>query len=71
MTTVTLSPPTLFDAVDGEPTLDELLVDAWEGLAAHRAVECPVCGAAEMVPEYDAHPLPIRGRCEHCGSTLS
>lgn len=67
---MTLSLPTLFDAVDGEPTLDEVLVDAWEGLTAHRVVECPVCGAAEMAPEYGAHPRPIAGRCKHCSSTL-
>jgi hypothetical protein len=65
-----LSRPTLFDAVDGEPTLDEVLVGAWEGLTVHRVVECPVCGAAEMKPEYGAHALPIGGGCTRCGSTL-
>jgi hypothetical protein len=70
VTTLMLSRPTLFDAVGGEPTLDETLVDAWEGLTAHRAVDCPVCGAAEMAPEYGAHALPIGGRCRRCGSTL-
>ena len=71
MTTVALSRPTLFDAVDGEPTIDELLVGAWEGLTAHRAVECPVCGAGEMTPEYGAHPLPIGGLCGRCGTRLT
>jgi DNA-directed RNA polymerase subunit RPC12/RpoP len=61
---------TLFDGAGGEPVLDEVLVRAWEGLAAHRAVACPVCGA-QMRPEYAAHALPIGGRCAHCGSTLS
>jgi hypothetical protein len=70
VTTVTLSRPTLFDTVGGEPTLDELLVGAWEGLTARRVVECPVCGASEMAPEYGVHALPIGGRCERCGSTL-
>jgi hypothetical protein len=59
----------LFDTVGGEPTLDELLVGAWEGLIAHRVVECPACGA-EMQPEYGAHALPIGGRCSTCGSVL-
>jgi hypothetical protein len=34
----------LFDDVGGEPTLDEVLSGAWEGLAAHQHVACPVCG---------------------------
>ncbi len=50
--------------------LDELLVGLWEGLAAHRVVGCPMCGA-EMEPEYAAHARPIGGRCKGCGSTLT
>jgi hypothetical protein len=63
------SPETLFDATGGEPMLDELLVGVWEGLTAHRVVECPVC-AAEMEPVYGVHSLPIGWRCVRCGSTL-
>lgn len=70
MTTLTLSRPTLFEAVDGEPTLDELLVGAWEGLTARRTVQCPICGGEEMAPEYGVDALPIGGRCKRCGSTL-
>jgi len=70
MTTLTYTGPSLFDAVGGEPTLDELLAGVWEGLTAHRAVPCPVCGA-EMGPEYSVHALPIAGRCRACGSTFS
>ena len=36
--------PSLFDDLGGEPTLDEVLSGAWEGLAAHQHVACPVCG---------------------------
>jgi hypothetical protein len=61
---------TLFDEVGGEPMLDEVLVRVWEGLIAHRLVECPVCGA-EMQPKYGAHALPIGGRCGDCGTTVS
>jgi hypothetical protein len=61
--------PTLFDRLGGEPTLEDRLVGAWEGLAAHQAVECPVCGG-EMGPEYAAHARPIGGRCVACDSTL-
>jgi hypothetical protein len=64
------APPSLFDAVGGEPTLDELLASVWEGLTAHAVVKCPACGA-EMEPEYGAHALPIGGRCKGCGSTLT
>jgi hypothetical protein len=60
----------LFDHLGGEPTLDELLVGVWEGLAAHRIASCPACGA-DMRPEYGAHALPIAGRCRGCGTTFS
>jgi hypothetical protein len=57
------------DRVGGEPTLDDLVVGAWEGLAAHHVVECPVC-RGEMDPVYGAHARPIGGRCTGCGATL-
>jgi hypothetical protein len=69
VTTLTVA-PSLFDAVGGEPTLDEMIVGAWEGLTAHRVVACPVC-LEEMKPEYGARALPIGGRCTSCGSVLS
>jgi hypothetical protein len=60
---------TLDGTTGGGPMLDDLVAGVWEGLAAHRVVQCPVC-AAEMTPEYGAHALPIGGRCGSCGSTL-
>jgi hypothetical protein len=69
VTTLTAA-PSLFDAVGGEPTLDEVIVGVWEGLTAHCVVECPVC-RDEMAPEYGAHARPIGGRCAGCGSVLS
>ncbi len=62
--------PTLFDDLGGEPTLDDVIAGAWEGLAAHTVVPCPVCGG-ELVPEYGAHTRPVAGRCHSCGSVLS
>ena len=62
--------PTLFEAVGGEPTLDDVLVDAWEGLTAQEPVACPVCDG-ELVPQYGAHARPVAGRCKACGSVLS
>ena len=53
----------------GEPTLDALVAEVWEGLAAHRSVGCPLCGE-EMAPVYAAHARPIGGRCNSCGTTL-
>jgi hypothetical protein len=61
--------PSLFDGLGGEPTLDDVLAGAWEGLTAHAVVQCPVCGD-ELAPEYGAQALPIGGRCKGCGSTL-
>ena len=68
MTTLTVA-PSLFEAVGGEPTLDELIVGVWEGLAAHGVVECPVCGE-DLAPEYGAHARPVGGRCGGCSSVL-
>ncbi|WP_372788823.1 hypothetical protein [Paraconexibacter sp.] len=57
-------------AVGGQ-SLDERLVDAWEGLVTHRSVACPIC-AGVLRPRYGATSrTPIGGRCETCGSTLS
>ena len=62
--------PSLFDDLGGEPTLDELVVGVWEGLAVHRSQECPACGG-EMAPVYGAHARPLGGRCRSCGSKLA
>ena len=75
--TALAEPPTLFDATrtlidlaGGEPTLDDLLSGAWEGLTAHKSVACPICGDA-MAPEYGEHGLPVGGSCRGCGTQLS
>jgi hypothetical protein len=53
----------------GGPTLNDLVVGVWEGLAAHRIVACPACGEA-MAPRYSAGPAPVGGRCRGCGTTI-
>ena len=54
----------------GRATLEDVLSGAWEGLAAHRTVSCPVCGG-EMAPRYGAGgAAPVGGRCTSCHSTL-
>ena len=67
MTTLTLAPEVL-DRIDGEPTLDDLMMDVWEGLTIRRAVRCPVC-EGEM--ESIAKGAGVVGRCSDCGATLS
>jgi hypothetical protein len=55
---------------DGGPTLEGVIVRAWEGLAAHRGVGCPLCGG-HMAPRYGASGMsPVGGRCGDCGTTL-
>jgi hypothetical protein len=52
------------------PTLEGVVVRAWEGLAAHRGVGCPMCGG-QMTPRYGASGMePVGGRCGDCGTTL-
>ena len=57
-------------APGGEPTLDEMIVSAWEGLTARRVVPCPVC-TANMGPDYGVASQVLRGRCTACGCTLN
>jgi hypothetical protein len=53
----------------GGVTLDDLLTAAWDGLAAHHSVACPVC-SGPMAPRYGSGAQPVGGRCTRCGSTL-
>ncbi len=66
--TLIAAPSRLEQAGEGA-TLDDLLVTLWEGIDAHRAMECPVC-AGEMRPAYGAHARAIGGKCVDCGSTV-
>lgn len=50
-------------------TLDHILTAAWDGLAAHHSVTCPVCSGS-MAPRYGSGAKPVGGRCTRCGSTL-
>jgi hypothetical protein len=62
--------PAEFDRAYGERALDDVIVQAWEELAAHQGTVCPVCGG-EMEPEYGAHARPVAGRCRSCTARLS
>lgn len=61
------------DGVGGEPTLDDMVVGAWEGLTAQAAVPCPLCDGT-LRPLYagagGADPV-VASRCDTCGTTLS
>jgi hypothetical protein len=70
VTTLALAPQRLDDTAGGEPTLDELIVDAWEGLAAGRVVGCVVCEGEMAAGAGDASD-PLAGRCPECGAVLS
>jgi hypothetical protein len=53
----------------GDPrSLDDLIVDTWEGLVKGTS-RCPVCGG-RLEPEFGAHTRPVGGRCADCGSAL-
>jgi hypothetical protein len=58
--------PTLFDRPGDEPTLDDLIVGAWEGLVSGAVVPCPVCDG-ELLPAPDT----LGGYCQSCGTELS
>jgi hypothetical protein len=68
VTTLAAAVP-LFGDLEAEPTLDAVVVRAWEGMAQHRVVECPVC-RGEMAPHYGAQARPVEGRCASCGATV-
>jgi hypothetical protein len=53
------SPERLFES--GGPTLEDVVLGAWEELVADGRAECPVCGGA----------MSILGGCAECGSDLS
>ena len=52
-----------------EPTLDDLVAGAWEGLLAGAPAECVACGSP-MAPRHSAGAGVVGGRCGGCGSTL-
>jgi hypothetical protein len=57
-------------ATRGGPTLDDLIVGVWEGLASGRTASCPVC-SGPLAPRFGAGAAPVGARCHDCGSELS
>ena len=67
MTATLAAPPVHLRA--SAPTLDALLVDAWNDVSAGTAAECPVC-SGPMQPRWTTAARVVGGRCEDCGTTL-
>jgi hypothetical protein len=53
----------------GGPTLDDAIVAAWEGLAAHVAVACPVCDEGLLRPRARREAVES-AHCDGCGTAL-
>jgi tRNA(Ile2) C34 agmatinyltransferase TiaS len=62
-TDVIAAPDDLVRPADGRLTLDELIVDVWEGLFVRGTAPCPVCPGSLTWSDG-------RGRCSDCGSAL-
>jgi tRNA(Ile2) C34 agmatinyltransferase TiaS len=67
--TATLAAPPPHVRAQGVPTLDEVLIEAWNDVTAGATAECPVC-AGRMQPRWTAGAGVVGGRCEDCGTTL-
>lgn len=50
-------------------TLNDVIVGAWEGLAADRPAPCPVCHGT-LRARYGAGSGPVAATCMDCGSEL-
>lgn len=57
--------------VGGERTLEDLVLGAWEELAAHHTVSCLVCGGVMRSGSGSAGAPAMTATCEDCGSQLS
>ncbi len=67
--TATLAAPPVHTRAPAEPTLEALLVDAWDTVFAGAEAACPVC-AGPMQPRWSAGAGVVGGRCADCGTTL-
>ena len=66
--TATLAAPPL-PLRSSRPSLESLVVDAWDTVVAGAEADCPVC-AGPMQPRWSAGAGVVGGRCEDCGTTL-
>jgi hypothetical protein len=70
MATLTLDIDAAVEEVTPPPTLDDVIVGAWEAVSVTRTAACPLCGG-DLVPRFGAGPHPVAGACRSCGTELS
>jgi hypothetical protein len=67
-----LAPVAAEGGTTSQPTLDELVVGAWEGLAVRGITECPVCGGGMQLDRYEAaRTHRCVAACGSCGTEFS
>ena len=65
----TLAAPPLHVRAATEPTLADVMSEAWAAVGTGAATECPVC-AGSLEPRWSAGAGVVGGRCGDCGATL-
>ena len=67
--TATLAAPPVHMRASAQPTLEALLIEAWNDVSLGAHAECPIC-SGPMQPRWSAGAGVVGGRCEDCGTTL-
>jgi hypothetical protein len=65
----TLAAPPLPARAPAEPTLADVMSEAWAAIGTGVAAACPVC-AGSLLPRWSAGSGVVGGRCSDCGATL-
>jgi hypothetical protein len=65
----TLAAPPLNLRAPAEPTLADVLGEAWASARTGAATECPVCSGS-LQPRWSAGAGVVGARCGDCGATL-
>lgn len=65
----TLAAPPPHLRAPAEPTLADVVGDAWAAISAGAATACPVCAGA-LQPRWSAGAGVVGARCGDCGATL-
>jgi hypothetical protein len=65
----TLAAPPRHARAAAEPTLADIMSEAWAAMRTGAVAECPVC-AGELQPRWSAGAGVVGGRCGDCGATL-
>ena len=69
MSATLAAPPMHARASAAEPTLADMVGEAWAAIGTGVATECPVC-AGSLQPRWSAGAGVVGGRCGDCGATL-